>query len=98
LPATAAGELDALVLEERRAGVTSGELAALGLSPRESEVLALVAAGQTNAQIALALGIRPLTVVKHLEHIFDKLGVPTRTAAAAKAFEAVGYRISAGAA
>jgi DNA-binding NarL/FixJ family response regulator len=94
LPPTAPGELAALVLEERRAGVSSDEIAALGLSTRESEVLALVAAGRTNAEIALMLGISARTVVKHLEHIFAKLGVATRTAAAARAFEACGYRIA----
>jgi DNA-binding CsgD family transcriptional regulator len=93
LPARADGELDALVLEERRTAVASAELAALGLTPREVELVALVAAGRTNAEIALALGIRTPTVVKHLEHVFAKLEVETRTAAAARVFEACGYRI-----
>lgn len=54
-----------------------------GLTPREVEVLGWVARGQTNAEIAAALFISPLTVRKHLENIFEKLGVRTRTAAAA---------------
>ena len=53
----------------------------LGLTPREAEVLGWVARGKTNAQIAALLFISPLTVRKHLENIFEKLGVRTRTAA-----------------
>jgi DNA-binding CsgD family transcriptional regulator len=56
---------------------------ALGLTRREAEVLAWVAKGKTNEQIGLILGISVRTVQKHLEHVFSKLGVETRTAAAA---------------
>jgi DNA-binding CsgD family transcriptional regulator len=66
---------------ESRRGVD----ASLGLSPREAEVLGWVARGKTNAEIATVLFISPQTVRKHLEHIFEKLGVRTRTAAAAYA-------------
>jgi DNA-binding CsgD family transcriptional regulator len=59
--------------------------ASWGLSPREAEVLGWVARGETNAAIAAALFISPLTVRTHLENIFEKLGVRTRTAAAAYA-------------
>jgi len=52
------------------------------LTDRERDVLARVAAGQTNAQIARALDISVGTVRKHVEHILDRLGVPSRTAAA----------------
>ena len=52
------------------------------LTPREIDVLRWVAAGKTNRQIAELLGASPRTVQKHLEHVFDKLGVETRTAAA----------------
>jgi DNA-binding CsgD family transcriptional regulator len=58
--------------------------AMLGLTQREAEVLSLVAAGQTNSEIAESLGISPLTVRTHLEHAFPKLGVRNRTEAAAK--------------
>ena len=54
----------------------------LGLTRREIEVLAWVATGKTNAQIAEALSIAPGTVKKHLEHIYEKLGVSSRTDAA----------------
>ncbi|MBN9427055.1 MAG: response regulator [Burkholderiales bacterium] len=55
------------------------------LTARESEVLLWVARGKTNRDIAEILGMSPRTVNKHLEHVFEKLGVETRTAAAAAA-------------
>ena len=60
-------------------------LPAVPLTPREAEVLAWLAKGKTNRDIADILGMSPRTVNKHLEHIFEKLGVETRTAAAALA-------------
>jgi len=55
------------------------------LTGREAEVLSWLAKGKTNRDIADILGMSPRTVNKHLEHIFEKLGVETRTAAAAVA-------------
>ena len=52
-----------------------------GLTSREVEVLAWVAAGKTNAETAEMLSIAPGTVKKHLDHIYDKLDVGTRTEA-----------------
>lgn len=60
-------------------------LKALGLSTREAQVLDAAARGLTNAQIGAALGIRAGTVRKHLEHVYARLGVSNRTAAAALA-------------
>jgi DNA-binding NarL/FixJ family response regulator len=54
-----------------------------GLSVREAEVLRLVAAGRSNKQIAEELVLSVRTVSHHLDHIFAKLGVSSRTAAAA---------------
>ena len=54
------------------------------LSPRENEVLDLVAKGASNASIAERLWISPGTVKKHLEHIYLKLEVGSRTAALAR--------------
>ena len=54
------------------------------LTSREHEVLVLVAKGKTNFQIADGLGLSSRTVQKHLEHIYEKLDVRTRTAAAMK--------------
>ena len=56
-----------------------------GLTARELEVLRLVAAGHSNAQIADALFISPRTVSTHLTSIFNKLGVNSRTEAIAAA-------------
>ena len=53
------------------------------LTPRETDVLAWVAKGKTNRDIGEILGMSPRTVNKHLEHIYVKLGVETRSAAAA---------------
>jgi DNA-binding CsgD family transcriptional regulator len=53
------------------------------LTPRQRTVLEHVAAGATDGEIAAALGISPATVGKHLEQIYARLGVHTRTAAAA---------------
>ncbi len=54
------------------------------LTAREAEVLYWVAHGKTNRDIGDILGTRPKTITKHLEHVFEKLGVETRTAAAAR--------------
>ncbi|HSD40681.1 MAG TPA: LuxR C-terminal-related transcriptional regulator [Burkholderiales bacterium] len=59
--------------------------AAAPLTPREREVLDWVAAGKTNRDIAAILGASPRTVEKHLERIYEKLGVETRTAAVVRA-------------
>jgi DNA-binding CsgD family transcriptional regulator len=55
-----------------------------GLTEREAEVLGWVGYGKTNDEIAAVLHVSPHTVRKHLENIFGKLGVHTRTAAAAQ--------------
>jgi DNA-binding NarL/FixJ family response regulator len=53
-----------------------------GLTPRENEILGLVAQGRSNADIAKALGISEPTVKGHLWRLYRKIGVPNRTAAA----------------
>src|SRR5206468_9160037 len=63
------------------------------LTPRQTDLLRLLAAGHTNAQIARRLGISEGTVRSHLENIYDKLGVSSRTAAVTRAFpDRVAYR------
>jgi DNA-binding CsgD family transcriptional regulator len=67
---------DALLLEETRDH--------LSLTAREREVLAWVARGKTNPEIARILWLAPSTVSKHLANLYAKLGVKTRTAAVAR--------------
>jgi DNA-binding CsgD family transcriptional regulator len=56
----------------------------LGLTKREEEVLSWVATGKTNAEVAQILWLAPGTVRKHLENVYAKLGVGTRTGAVAR--------------
>ena len=88
---TLAGSTDRplLLIQERRPPVDGRSLRGLGLTPREADVLAWVAQGKTDSETGTILGISPRTAGKHLEHIFQKLGVETRTAAAARAHEMV---------
>ena len=75
------------VLDETDSGAGAGHPDAPVLSEREREVLAHVAAGETNRQIAAALAISHHTVDRHLENIFAKLGVGNRAAATAWAYQ-----------
>ena len=52
------------------------------LTTREREILSLLANGESTTELARTLGVRPRTVQKHLQHIYAKLGVKGRTAAA----------------
>lgn len=60
---------------------------AFALTAREREVVAAVAAGQSNRQVAMQLAISEKTVKHHLTHIFDKLGVSSRLAVALLAMD-----------
>ncbi|MFT5588354.1 MAG: DNA-binding NarL/FixJ family response regulator [Bradyrhizobium sp.] len=77
------GDLLLLFDETAMAKPASLSMAGYQLTPREQDVLTWLAKGKTNRDIAEILGMSPRTVNKHLEHIFVKLGVETRTAAAA---------------
>ena len=77
----------AVVLKEQRTCVEPALLRPLGLTRRESEVLAWLAQGKSDAEIASIVGASRRTVGKHLEHIYAKLGVEGRTGAAARALE-----------
>lgn len=75
-----------LLLEQRTANTTvPSRLTDAALTPRETEVLSWLAKGKTNKDIGDILGMSHRTVNKHLEHVFEKLGVETRAAAAALA-------------
>lgn len=62
----------------------------LGLTDREAEVLLWISYGKSNGMISEVLAISPRTVQKHLERIYEKLGVETRAAAAAVAIKVLG--------
>ncbi len=72
------GRTDAEVL-------TAERLSAIGLTPREAEVMHWIAQGKSNSDIAIILNSSPRTVAKHIEHIFVKLNVESRTASVAEA-------------
>jgi DNA-binding CsgD family transcriptional regulator len=80
--------LGARVDRERVESLLAGDRRAThGLTQREVEVLRLVAAGKSNREIAAALVISEHTVARHLQNVFAKLGVSSRTAASAFAYE-----------
>lgn len=74
-----------ILREESDAAQIEALMQAFGLTQRESEVLYWAIKGKTNRDIGDILGTSPRTVNKHMEHVFAKLGVETRTAAAALA-------------
>ena len=76
-----------LRLTERPAAASARPLEALGLARREAETLFWLARGKRNAEIAVICGMHATTVSTHLRSVFAKLGVETRTAAAALAWE-----------
>ncbi len=79
-----------LLLNEKRGDSSWSALGEYGLTPRESEVLAWVAKGKTNAEVGAILQMSDRTVQKHLEHIYQKLGVETRTTATVRALKVLG--------
>jgi DNA-binding CsgD family transcriptional regulator len=84
-----ATEPDLLLIDERNTSHDIAALQELGLTAREAEVLHRISLGETTTAIATGLAMRPNTAKKHLEHIYRKLGVSTRSAAAAQAVEAM---------
>jgi DNA-binding CsgD family transcriptional regulator len=75
-----------VALRERSRLSEDGDSGLARLTDREAEILQLVARGKTNREIAVLLVVSDHTVRKHLENVYDKLGVHTRTAAAAAFF------------
>jgi DNA-binding CsgD family transcriptional regulator len=74
--------LRAVLACARRGEDARPDPAAAPLTRRQAEVLRLVAGGASDKEVALALGISPRTVQKHLEHVYARLGVHCRTGAA----------------
>ena len=79
-----------LLLTEEQPVFAPALLETLGLTHRESEVLHWVAEGKSNPEIGIILDLSPRTVSKHLENIFQKLGVESRTAALLYVMETLG--------
>jgi DNA-binding CsgD family transcriptional regulator len=77
-----------LLLEEQTTSIEMAALSSLGLTPRESEVLAHMANGLSKARIAQLLGTSLRTVDTHVQNIMESLGVSSSTAATARAFQA----------
>ena len=84
------GEAMWLLSQQSAADGQPSRLATAALTPRETEVLSWVAKGKTNRDVGEILGMSPRTVNKHLERVFEKLGVETRAAAAALASRELG--------
>jgi DNA-binding NarL/FixJ family response regulator len=80
-------DLQMFVLEERGSPPGPAALMALGITAREAEVLYWIAQGKSNPDIATILDANVRTVHKHVEHIFQKLGLETRNAAMLAALE-----------
>jgi DNA-binding response OmpR family regulator/DNA-binding CsgD family transcriptional regulator len=83
------GEWLVVLWEENHASVVAALVAAFSLTVREAEVLYWVIYGKTNRDIGDILQSSHRTVNKHLERVFEKMGVETRTAAAAVAMKKV---------
>jgi DNA-binding CsgD family transcriptional regulator len=75
-------EANLILMEEEQTLPDSSTIGASGLTARETEVLNWIACGKTNHEIGMILEMQTATVKKHIEHIFTKLGVENRTAAA----------------
>jgi DNA-binding response OmpR family regulator/DNA-binding CsgD family transcriptional regulator len=71
-------DLVMLALEEEHAPPGPAALLSLGLTPRQAEVVYWVAQGKTNPEIGTILGASPRTIDKHMERIFERLGVENR--------------------
>lgn len=84
---------NAVAFESLRTAVGAEALAsallAAGLTTREADVIALLARGRSNADLAATLGISTRTAEKHVQNSFRKLGVKSRSAAAARVWDLV---------
>jgi DNA-binding NarL/FixJ family response regulator len=85
---------NAIAFEGMRAAIGSEALTAAllsaGLTQREAEVIGLLARGSSNGDLATSLGISTRTAEKHVQNAFRKLGVTSRSQAAAKVWNLVG--------
>jgi DNA-binding CsgD family transcriptional regulator len=94
LPNKRSDRREVLLLENGTGQLSVNALRSLGLTQREAETLYAVALGQSPLQTAQKMGIATRTVEKHLQHIYDKLGVRGLSQATATAWAAVGVQRS----
>ncbi len=85
------GHSAALLLDELSAAGPGLDMRSVGLTPREVDVLTLVAQGASNADIATGLSLSPWTVKRHIANGYAKLGVRNRAAATAVMIEMAGH-------
>jgi DNA-binding CsgD family transcriptional regulator len=90
LPNTRNDRRQVLLLENGTGQLSVEALRSLGLTAREAQALRLVALGNAAKQAASEMGIAARTIEKHLQHIYEKLGVRTLSEATATAWAAVG--------
>jgi len=90
LPTRRTDRREVLLLENGTGQLSLDALRSLGLTARESQTMLLIALGHTTNQTSTEMGIAVRTVEKHLQHIYDKLGVHTLSEATATAWAAVG--------
>lgn len=82
-----------LLEEEKIHPLSAAELELVGLTKREAEVLFWVTQDKSDMEVATVLGLATGTVKKHLEHIYQKFNVHTRTAAVMRALKGLGFLI-----
>jgi DNA-binding CsgD family transcriptional regulator len=92
LPSRRDDRREVLLLENGTGQLSIDALRGLGLTPREAETLFWTALGHSVAETAAELGIARRTIQKHLQHVYEKLGVRSASQAAATAWAAVGVR------
>ena len=95
LPNKRSDQREVLLLENGTGQLSVQALRSLGLTQREAETLHSVALGHSPLHTAQKMGIATRTVEKHLQHIYDKLGVRGLSQATAAAWAAVGMRTTA---
>jgi DNA-binding CsgD family transcriptional regulator len=90
LPNKRTDRREVLLLENGTGQLSLDALRSLGLTARESQTMLLIALGHTTTQTSTEMGIAARTLEKHLQHIYEKLGVRTLSEATATAWAAVG--------
>jgi DNA-binding CsgD family transcriptional regulator len=81
------GDVSWLVLSEEDESRSVADLAQLGLTKREAQILHWMAEGKSNPEIGIIVGSSANTVRKHVEHILEKLSVETRAAAVRRVWD-----------